>query len=107
MLFTLDLEDHRPDDSVPVRYPDLTGRLLDDLDDWGVRGTVFVVGEVAVESPDLVRRVADRRSRGRAVQVPFFCTFRRSAVRARDPWRTNNNKMTAMSRSRSGAPPSF
>ena len=60
LLFTLDLEDHRPDDSVPARYPDITDRLLDDLDEWGVRGTVFVVGSVAEETPDLVRRVADR-----------------------------------------------
>lgn len=60
LAFTLDLEDHRPHNAAPLRYPDVTDRLLDDLDDWGVTGTVFVVGDVVTEAPDLVRRVAQR-----------------------------------------------
>ena len=60
IAFTLDLEDHRPDESSDLRYPEVTARLLDDLDEWGVRGTVFVVGEVARESPALVAEVARR-----------------------------------------------
>jgi polysaccharide deacetylase family protein (PEP-CTERM system associated) len=58
--FTLDLEDHRPDTSTPLRYPDVTRRLLDWLDERHVTGTVFVVGEVAEARPDLVREVAGR-----------------------------------------------
>ncbi len=60
VAFTLDLEDHRADDCAELRYPAVTERLLDLLDEWGVRGTVFVVGEVVDESPALVREVAAR-----------------------------------------------
>jgi len=60
LLFTLDLEDHRPDESAEVRFPAITDELLDDLDAWGVTGTVFVVGEVVASHPDLVARVAAR-----------------------------------------------
>ena len=60
LAFTLDLEDHRPDKAAVLRFPAVTDRLLDDLDEWGVTGTVFVVGEVAHDHPDLVARVADR-----------------------------------------------
>src|SRR6186997_3542316 len=60
ITFTLDLEDHRPSSDVPVRFPDATRRILDWLDGLGVRGTVFVVGEVAEAEPGLVRDVAGR-----------------------------------------------
>lgn len=60
IAFTLDLEDHRPDGSVAPRYGAVTDELLRDLDEWGVTGTVFVVGELAREDPDLVARVAAR-----------------------------------------------
>lgn len=60
IAFTLDLEDHRPDESVAPRYGAVTDELLDDLDEWGVTGTVFVVGDLAREDPDLVARVAAR-----------------------------------------------
>ncbi len=60
ICFTLDLEDHRPDDTAEVRFPAITDALLDDLDEWGVRGTVFVVGDVVKSHPDLVARVAAR-----------------------------------------------
>ena len=58
--FTLDLEDHRPDSNAEMRYPRVVEGLLDDLDEWGVCGTVFVVGEVAGQSPELVREIAAR-----------------------------------------------
>ena len=58
--FTLDLEDHRPDESIEPRFGAVTDELLRDLDEWGVTGTVFVVGEVARDDPDLVARVAAR-----------------------------------------------
>lgn len=61
VTFTLDLEDHRPDGSDrDVRYPELTHRVLAFLDELGVRGTFFVVGEVAEARPDLVAEVASR-----------------------------------------------
>ena len=60
IVFTLDLEDHRPDEFVEPRFRAVTDELLLDLDEWGVTGTVFVVGEVARDDPDLVARVAAR-----------------------------------------------
>lgn len=60
ITFTLDLEDHRPDETAELRFPAVTDALLDDLDDWGVTGTVYVVGEVGRDHPDLVARVAAR-----------------------------------------------
>ena len=60
IAFTLDLEDHRPDESVEPRFGAVTDELLQDLDEWGVTGTVFVVGELARDDPDLVARVAAR-----------------------------------------------
>ena len=58
ITFTLDLEDHRPDESAPLRYPEVTRRLLERLADWKVTGTFFVVGVVAEAEPDLVRSIA-------------------------------------------------
>jgi polysaccharide deacetylase family protein (PEP-CTERM system associated) len=56
--FTLDLEDHRPADAGwEPRYPEVTRRLLAHLAERGVRGSVFVVGEVAERHPDLVEEV--------------------------------------------------
>jgi polysaccharide deacetylase family protein (PEP-CTERM system associated) len=60
VTFTLDLEDHRESDAQAVRYPHLTHEVLDFLDARGVRGTFFVVGEVAQSAPELVRDVAAR-----------------------------------------------
>ncbi len=57
---TFDIEDHRPSPSWEARYPALTMRLLDELDDLGVRATCFVVGEVAANAPGLVREIAER-----------------------------------------------
>ena len=51
VLFTLDLEDHRPDEHAEIRFPAVTDELLDDLDAWGVTGTVFVVGSVVASHP--------------------------------------------------------
>jgi len=60
LTFSLDLEDHRADRSTPGRYPLMTRRILDFLDEADVRGTVFTVGEVADEHPELVREVSER-----------------------------------------------
>lgn len=60
LTFTLDLEDHRPSPAAPARHVDVTFRLLDELDGLGVRGTFFVVGQVAEDEPALVKEVAAR-----------------------------------------------
>ncbi len=60
ITFTLDLEDHRPDDSWPARYAPIMREVLDALDARNVTGTIFVVGELAEAEPALVREVADR-----------------------------------------------
>jgi polysaccharide deacetylase family protein (PEP-CTERM system associated) len=60
VTFTLDLEDHRPSSDAPERYPALTREVLDFLDARAVRGTFFVVGEIAAAQRDLVREVSDR-----------------------------------------------
>ena len=60
VTFTLDLEDHREHDGQELRYPHLTREVLDFLDARDVRGTFFVVGEVAKAEPALVREIAAR-----------------------------------------------
>ncbi len=60
VTFTVDVEDHRPDPSWPIRYADLTRELLDWFDDRHIVGTFFVVGELVLESPALVREIASR-----------------------------------------------
>ncbi len=60
ITFTLDLEDHRPNPTWEDHAPAMTRRVLDLLDQHRVRGTVFVVGEVAESNPVLVREVASR-----------------------------------------------
>lgn len=58
VTFTLDLEDHRPDEHAPIRFPDATRRMLDFLAERSIVGTFFVVGVVAEAHPDLVREIA-------------------------------------------------
>ena len=58
VTFTLDLEDHREHAGQEVRFPQLTRQVLDFLDDRGVRGTFFVVGEIAEQQPELVYLVS-------------------------------------------------
>jgi polysaccharide deacetylase family protein (PEP-CTERM system associated) len=60
ITFTLDLEDGRDNGSDGKRFVTVTRRLLDFLTERHVRGTVFVVGELAEDHPALVREVADR-----------------------------------------------
>lgn len=58
VTFTLDLEDHRPHDAAPERFPDVTRSILDGLRERAITGTFFVVGVVAESHPDLVRDIA-------------------------------------------------
>lgn len=60
ITFSLDLEDHRPDESAELRFPQITRRVLDFLEERNIVGTFFVVGQVAETQPDLVREVAAR-----------------------------------------------
>jgi peptidoglycan-N-acetylglucosamine deacetylase len=91
VTFTLDLEDHRPDEHAELRYPKIMVPILDWLDRLSVTGTVFVVGEVAEASPDLVREVA---SRGHEIALHCWrhtplteldrATFREETAKAKD-----------------------
>jgi len=59
VTLTLDLEDHRSDPQrQPRRYPEMTARLLAWCEAEGIRMTVFCVGALAREAPDLVQRIA-------------------------------------------------
>ena len=58
LTFTLDLEDHRPSERVAPRYPMLVRRLLDWLERRDIRATVFVVGELVEQRPELVAMVS-------------------------------------------------
>ena len=60
VAFTLDLEDHDPNRAANRRYATIMAALLDDLDEWGVTGTVFVVGELLAEEPGLIRSICER-----------------------------------------------
>lgn len=60
IMFTLDLEDHRPGPDSELRFPPITDSLLDDLEEWGVVGTFFVVGDLIRDHSELLKRVAAR-----------------------------------------------
>ncbi len=57
VTFTLDLEDHHPSPNPDPRYPQITRRILDFLDERGVKGTFFVLGEIAERHPELIRSI--------------------------------------------------
>jgi polysaccharide deacetylase family protein (PEP-CTERM system associated) len=52
--FSLDLEDHRPDADAEDRLPAAAEAVRRFLSEEGIRGTVFVVGEVARSHPGVV-----------------------------------------------------
>jgi polysaccharide deacetylase family protein (PEP-CTERM system associated) len=60
LTFTLDLEDHRPDDSYPKRYPEITRKILDFLDTRDIKATVFVLGRLVDESPELIQDISSK-----------------------------------------------
>src|SRR5580704_11985542 len=60
VTFTLDLEDHCPSPNPNPRYPAITERILDFLDDRKVKGTFFVLGEIAEQHPELIRDIHRR-----------------------------------------------
>jgi len=60
ITFTLDLEDHRPNDKYKKRYPEITRQVLSLLDENSVKGTFFVVGAIANDTPDLIKEIANK-----------------------------------------------
>ena len=58
ITFTFDLEDHRSDLKYEKRYPQITRNVLEFLRQSEIRGTFFVVGEVAEDEPELLRDIA-------------------------------------------------
>lgn len=60
ITFTLDVEDHRPHPEAELRFPMVTERVLDFLDTRGITATVFVVGNLVVDHPDLIRGIHER-----------------------------------------------
>jgi polysaccharide deacetylase family protein (PEP-CTERM system associated) len=57
ITFTFDLEDSRTDLTRPVRFPAMTEQVLAFLEERGIHGTMFVVGEIADSHPELLRAV--------------------------------------------------
>lgn len=61
IAFTFDLEDHRPARAPwGPRYRAVTEGLLDWMDERSITATVFVVGQLALDDPGLVREVSVR-----------------------------------------------
>jgi peptidoglycan-N-acetylglucosamine deacetylase len=58
ITITFDLEDSRRSHAQDERFVSMCHRLLDFLEEQDVRATVFVVGEIGLSHPELVRRVA-------------------------------------------------
>jgi len=59
ITFTLDLEDHRPDDKLPKRYTEITEKILAFLNKLKIKATVFVVGALAEKDPSLIKNIHD------------------------------------------------
>ena len=60
LTFTLDLESDRASARQEANLAEITDTVLDALDAHGVRGTVFVLGEVSETHPALVKSIAAR-----------------------------------------------
>ena len=60
LVFTFDLEDHRPDDSFPKRYPEITIDVLEFLQRRKIEATVFVLGRIVRDDPKLIQEISDR-----------------------------------------------
>lgn len=56
LTFTLDLEDHRPDERLPKRYPAIMDEILEFLGERKIKATIFTVGALAEQDPAIVRR---------------------------------------------------
>lgn len=58
ICITIDVEDHRPDETWPMRVPALVDQLLAWLAEREITASMFVVGSLAERYPDLVRTIA-------------------------------------------------
>lgn len=58
IIFSCDVEDPRPDESYPKRYPEIIEGLLTRLEVLDIKGTFFFVGKVAKADPELVKKTA-------------------------------------------------
>ncbi len=59
LSITLDVEDHRVGTRTPLRCVAPTEQVLQWLEDHHAQGTFFVVGDLALQEPGLVRRIAE------------------------------------------------
>lgn len=55
LTFTFDLEDHRPNDALPKRYDAITYQLLEFLEKRKIKATIFTVGSLAEQDPEIVK----------------------------------------------------
>lgn len=60
ITFTMDVEDPRPNNTLEQRYSSVTHQVLDFLQELGIKGTFFCVGEIARESPCLIKEISNR-----------------------------------------------
>lgn len=60
LTFTLDLEEHRPNDSYPKKYPDITRQILDFLEQRKITATIFVLGRLAEDEPELIKEISKK-----------------------------------------------
>jgi len=60
VTFTVDVEDLGDRAGAGPRYPAMTRKLLEFLEQHGIVGTFFVEGGIALETPGLVREIARR-----------------------------------------------
>jgi polysaccharide deacetylase family protein (PEP-CTERM system associated) len=59
LTVTFDLEDNRRSPTQEARFVTMSHRFLEFVEERGITATVFIVGQIAVTHPDLVRRVCD------------------------------------------------
>ena len=70
ITFTFDLEDQRTSSRQERRYPAATRKVLDLLDQKGIKGSFFVVGQLAKDDPGLVKEIT---TRGHELGLYSFC----------------------------------
>jgi peptidoglycan-N-acetylglucosamine deacetylase len=79
ITFTLDLEDHQPEHFKESNYVSITKEILDDLKERHVCATIFVLGELAYNNPELIEYIADN---GHEVA---YHSFRHTPLTDEDP----------------------
>jgi polysaccharide deacetylase family protein (PEP-CTERM system associated) len=60
ITFTLDLEDHQPDHFTESNYASITKNVLSALLQRNAHATIFVLGELAYNNPELIEYIADK-----------------------------------------------